>query len=320
LTGTVSRWARRTGQAVLARHSLAASLGWTLVAVALPTVLRLVLDPARNGTPFVTYYPAIVLAALFFGWRYGVLTTLLCAATARLLFLQGVPPLSATPQGEAVFGLFVLSCAVLIGIAEWLRRVLGEVQDASAREALLNQELRHRLKNLLAVVGSLASLSHRYADPEEGHTAFSERLAALGRATSLLGSEGAVSCALPALAEEALRPFVGGYDIRLTGPSQEIDRDGCVPAVLALHELVTNAIKYGALSQSVGHVELWWGEATDGVVTLGWQECGGPEVAPPQRRGMGSRILSMRSPAASFDVEFPASGVRCDMKLKAATP
>jgi hypothetical protein len=115
---------------------------------------------------------------------------------------------------------------------------------------------------------------------------------------------------LPALAEEALRPFVGGYDIRLTGPSQEIDRDGCVPAVLALHELATNAIKYGALSASGGHVELDWGEPAEGVVTLRWREHDGPPVARPERRGMGSRILSMQSPAATFDVAFPSDGVR----------
>jgi two-component sensor histidine kinase len=299
------------------RHSLAASLGWTLVAVAVPTVLRLLIEPARNGTPFVTYYPAIVLAGLFLGWRYGVLTTLLCAALARMLFMQGVLPLAATPQGQEVFVLFVLSCAVLIGMAEWLRRVLAEVHIAAAREALLNDELRHRMRNLLAVVNSLSSLSHRHADPEQAHAAFSERLAALGRATSLLGGEGTVACALPALAEEALRPFLDDYDIRMSGPGEEIDRDGCVPAVLALHELATNAIKYGALGASGGWVGLEWDAAEGGFVVLHWREHDGPPVKAPKRRGMGSRILSMTSPAASFALDYAADGLRCEMKLRA---
>jgi two-component sensor histidine kinase len=301
---------------VLAPRTLLASLGWTAVAVAVPTLLRLGLDPSRNGAPFVTYYPAIVLAGLFLGWRYSLLTTVLCSAIARLWFLEGLPPLASTPQGRMVFGLFVLSCAFLISIAEWLRRVLQELNRASAREALLNGELRHRLKNVLAVVNSLSALSHRHSDPEEAHNAFAERLAALGRATSLLGDGGAVSCALPELVEEALRPFLSDYDIRIEGTLQVIDRDGCVPAVLALHELATNAIKYGALSGQGGHVELRWGEPIDGVVTLDWEEKGGPEVAEPERLGMGGRILSMHSHAATFHIAYPLTGVRCTMKLR----
>lgn len=315
---TASHWARRTGQAVLARHSLLGSLGWTVVATAAPTALRLLLDAGRYGGPFVTYYPAIVLAGLFLGWRYSLLTTILCAATARLMFMRGFPPLISSPRGIAIFGLFVLSCGFLVTIAEWLRRVLAEVDLARRREALLNEELRHRLKNVLAVVNSLSALSHRHSDPEQAHNAFAERLAALDRATSLLADEGTVSCTLPGLAEEALRPFLADYDIRLSGRPQEVDRDSCVPAVLALHELATNAIKYGALSKPGGHAELRWGEPADGAVTLAWEEKDGPAVSEPERRGMGSRILSMHSPAASFAIEYPATGVRCRMTLTAA--
>ncbi len=127
-----------------------------------------------------------------------------------------------------------------------------------------------------------------------------------------------MSCALPELAEEALRPFLTGYDIRLSGAPQPVDRDGCVPAVLALHELATNAIKYGALSAPGGWVELRWGAPESGMLLLHWSEHDGPPVKTPKRRGMGSRILSMRSPAAKFGVDFAADGVRCEMELKAA--
>jgi two-component sensor histidine kinase len=315
---SASEWARRTGQAVLAPHSLPASLGWIVVATTVPTALRLLLDAGRYGGPFVTYYPAIVLTGLFLGWRYSVLTTILCALTARVLFMRGFAPLISGPGGVAIFGLFVLSCGFLVTIAEWLRRVLAEVSVAREREALLNEELRHRLKNLLAVVNSLSALSHRHSDPDEAQNAFAERLAALDRATSLLGTEGAVSCMLPGLTEQALRPFLSDYDIRLIGTAQEVDRESCVPTVLALHELTTNAIKYGALSQPGGYVELRWGRATEGAVTLEWEEKGGPPVAAPERQGMGSRILSMHSPAASFAIQYPPTGVRCAMKLKAA--
>jgi two-component sensor histidine kinase len=302
---------------MLAPHSLAGSLGWTAIAVVVPTLLRLAIDGGRNGIPFVTYFPAIVLVALFLGWRYGVLAAAVSAAAARLLFMEG-PPLMETPEGWAIIGLFVLTCALLISIGETLRRTFAELQAVSSREALLNEELRHRMKNMLAVVGSLASLSHRQADPERAHAAFIERLSALDRATSLLGSDSAVSCALPELAEEALRPFMNDYDIRLDGTAQQVHRDCCVPAVLAFHELATNAIKYGALSASHGWVGLSWSEPETGMVTLRWREHDGPPVGKPERRGLGSRILSMHSPAASFKLDFAPDGVRCEMRLKAA--
>ncbi|HEX6962858.1 MAG TPA: HWE histidine kinase domain-containing protein [Lacipirellula sp.] len=312
------RFSERIGQAILARHSFVGSLGWMLVLVIVPTLLRLALDAGHNGVPFVTYFPAIVLGALFLGWRYGVLVTFVSAMVARILFIREDFYFVHSARGLVILVLFVLSCAMLIAIGEALRRVMAEVHAASAREALLNQELRHRLKNLLAVVNSLASLSFRHGNPEEAQHAFSERLAALDRATSLLGGENALTCNLPELAEEALRPFLNDYDIRLDGNRQEVERDACVPAVLAFHELATNAIKYGALSRSSGWVGLSWGPIDDGMVVLRWQEHDGPPVNAPKRRGMGTRILSMRSPAANFKVDYAADGLRCDIALKVA--
>jgi two-component sensor histidine kinase len=268
--------------------------------------------------PFVSYFPAVVLAALFLGWRYGVLVTFVSAAVARVLFIREGFYFAQSARGLVILVLFVLSCSMLIAIGEALRRVLAEVHAASTREALLNDELRHRLKNLLAVVSSLANLSFRHGDPEEAQNAFSERLAALDRATSLLGGDNALTCTLPALAEEALRPFLSGYDIRIEGARQDVERDACVPAVLAFHELATNAIKYGSLSRSGGWVGLTWATPAEGMLALCWHEHDGPPVNAPERRGMGSRILSMRSPAASFSLDYAADGLRCDIALKAA--
>jgi two-component sensor histidine kinase len=312
------RSAQRLGQAILARHSLAGNLGWTLFLVIVPTLIRLALDAGRNGVPFVSYFPAVVLGALCLGWRYGILVTFVSATVARILFIREGFHFVDSARGLVILILFVLSCAMLIAIGEALRRVLAEVHAASARERLLNQELRHRLKNLLAVVNSLASLTFRHGHSEDARNAFSERLSALDRATSLLGGDNALTCALPELAEEALRPFLSGYDIRIEGPVHEVERDACVPAVLAFHELATNAIKYGSLSRSGGWVGLTWATPAEGMLALCWHEHDGPPVNAPERRGMGSRILSMRSPAASFSLDYAADGLRCDIALKAA--
>jgi len=313
-----TRLAQRIGQAIVAPRTLATSLGWAVALVVVPTVIRLALDAGRNGVPFVSYFPAVVLAALFLGWRYGVLVTFVSAAVARVLFIREGFYFAQSARGLIILVLFVLSCSMLIAIGEALRRVLAEVHAAAAREALLNAELRHRLKNLLAVVSSLANLSFRHGDPEDAQNAFSERLAALDRATSLLGGDNPLTCALPELAEEALRPFLSAYDIRLQGSGQVVERDACVPAVLAFHELATNAIKYGSLSRPGGWVGLDWGEPADGMLHLNWREHDGPPVNAPKRRGMGTRILSMESPAATFSLDYARDGLRCRIALKAA--
>lgn len=311
-----ARLSQRVARAILARRSLASGLGWTLVLLIVPTFLRLAVDAGRNGVPFVTYFPAVVLGALFLGWRYGLVLTIACAILAKLLFMDDAMDLVRSAQGMVILVLFAFTCAMLIAIGEALRRVLAEQQTTAGRDALLNDELRHRLKNLLAVVNSLASLSFRHGNADDAQHAFSERLAALDRATGLLGGDGAMTCALPNLAEEALRPFVADYDIRIDGPAQGVERDACMPAVLAFHELATNAIKYGALSKADGWVGLTWGEPTGGRVVLCWHEHDGPPVVAPSRRGMGSRILSTHSPAASFKIHYAPDGVRCDISLR----
>lgn len=308
----IGRW---IGRVMLARRPLAESLCWTIVAVGVPTGLRSALDGGANGVPFVTYFPTIVLAGLFLGWRFGALTAALSAAAARLVFMQGAPRLGESAEGLAIVGMFALTCAMLLGIAEALRRVFAQLAAASDREALLNQELRHRLKNLLALVGSLATLSARHSDPQHAQQAFTERIVALSRAIDLLGTEGPRACGLPDLAQEALRPFQD-YDIRLSGPACAVERDSCVPAVLALHELATNAIKYGALSVPGGWIELSWDPPAQAPVAARWSEHGGPPVGPPARKGMGTRILSMKSEAATFAAQFPPDGVTCAITLR----
>lgn len=305
-------------KAMLVERGVLASLALTAVAVIVPTAIRYALGTSADAVPFVTYYPAIMLAGLFLGWRYGLMTAILSTAAASLLFLEHAAQHATTLEMLGVFALFALSCAVLLGTAEALRQTLVQLTAASAREELLNAELRHRFKNLLAVVSSLVTLTRRYSDPQRAEDALNERIQALSRAVDLLGTDGPRACALPDLAQEALQPFIPVYDIRLSGPPCAIDRASCVPAVLAVHELTTNAIKYGSLSAVGGWVEITWEEAGDGEVNVLWREHGGPPVAKPTRRGMGSKILSMESDAARFELQFPPDGARCSIVFRRA--
>ncbi len=168
--------------------------------------------------------------------------------------------------------------------------------------------LAHRLKNVLAVVQSIAQQTLRAApDTATASHALSARLVALGAATDVLTRGSWRQADLYPLATQCLAPHGPiGERIMLDGPAVTLKPDVTVALALALHELATNAAKYGALSNDSGIVTLRWAvegdpgcdaDGADARFTLHWCERGGPPVVPPQRRGFGSTLIerSLRS-------------------------
>jgi len=167
---------------------------------------------------------------------------------------------------------------------------------------LMNGELAHRLKNVLAVVQSVASQTLRGVPGAEAASQnLSARLVALGAATDVLTGSSWRSADLRELATRALSPHGRiGERILLSGPAVTLKPELTVAFALALHELATNAAKYGALSNDTGTVTLAWsitGDGDDAVLAVSWREEGGPPVTPPERKGFGSALIerSLRS-------------------------
>ena len=167
---------------------------------------------------------------------------------------------------------------------------------------LMNGELAHRLKNVLAVIQSVAQQTLRNApDTETASHDLSARLAALGAATDVLTGKSWRSADLRELTERALAPHgLIGRRILIDGPSVTLKPEVTMAFALALHELATNASKYGALSNEIGTVTLTWtveGRGADARFALRWKERGGPEVTLPERKGFGSTLIerSLRS-------------------------
>jgi two-component sensor histidine kinase len=289
------------------------ALGWSVLAVAVPTALRWAIDKGSQGVPFLTYFPALVLAAVFLGWRWAGLVALASAVVANNLFRD--EPLRFYEGGSdlALAGLFVLSCAALVAIGEVARRTVREVEAAKARETLLNQELLHRVKNLLTTVNAMAVLTARHSEPEGFLDALTGRMQALERATELLSVDERVHCDVHSLVESALAPFRAGDNFTVGGPACELPRDACVPLSLALHELCTNAHKYGALSVPEGRVELLWtvGEGEGALLRLAWRESGGPPVAAPEHTGMGTQLLKRQRGLDLVELRYAPGGVEC---------
>ncbi len=189
---------------------------------------------------------------------------------------------------------------------------------------MMNGELAHRLKNVLAVVQSVAHQTLRNAvDLPSASQSLSSRLVALGAATDVLTGESWRSADLRALAEHALAPHGElGSRIVLDGPPVAMQPQVAVALALALHELATNAAKYGALSNDTGCVGLSWqvdGTGPEAKFRLAWRERGGPPVSAPTKRGFGSTLIerSLRSYfGGTAATEFLADGLRFTLEAR----
>ncbi|MFH6785023.1 MULTISPECIES: sensor histidine kinase [Methylobacterium] len=194
------------------------------------------------------------------------------------------------------------------GAAGLPRRLIGVVADitdrrlAEERQSLLIRELHHRVKNTLATVQAIVGSTARTASSIDSfYEAFVGRIMSLAHTHSVLTEDVWQTASLRGLLENELRPYADGAmqsgsggRIELDGPAVDLPSEVAVPIGMAIHELTTNAAKYGALSNRNGRVRIRWSVepgADRPRLRFHWQESGGPPVAPPTRQGFGSRLL-----------------------------
>jgi PAS domain S-box-containing protein len=203
-----------------------------------------------------------------------------------------------------------------------IARDVTERHKAEERQALLVNELNHRVKNTLALVQGLALQSFRDGrDPAEARNAFGHRLSALAAAHDLLTRESWEGATLRGLAEGALGHLTGVEGrVAIEGPDVTLGPKAAVSLVMALHELSTNAAKYGALSAPGGRVTVRW-EVDGDRLKLGWREEGGPPVKPPGRRGFGLRMIERALSAdlaGGVAMNFESTGLVCTIEASLA--
>lgn len=195
------------------------------------------------------------------------------------------------------------------------------LKASEARLRLLLGELSHRVKNTLAVVQAMARQSFRGdVSREEGLENFSNRLRALAEAHNVMANGNWQGADLRELASRQLDAYArpGGEAAILSGPAVSIPPGLATPLALVLHELATNALKYGALSSPAGTLRLEWGDeqtAVGRVFRLSWRESGGPAVKPPPKEGFGSWLIQHGLPGADVALAYPPDGVVCTITL-----
>jgi PAS domain S-box-containing protein len=201
-------------------------------------------------------------------------------------------------------------------------------RDAERAQRIVINDLNHRMKNLLAVVQAMAMQSFSDDRPVEvSMSAFSSRLRAMARAQDLLLDPSHDELTVHGVIEAAVAPHDPG-DARIVfeGPRLTLEPEAAVSMAMAVHELLTNAAKYGALSTPSGTVTIGWsfaGAPGAGRARLEWKEHGGPPVATPMRRGFGTRFIErvLGGPTrGEASVRFEQDGVRAVFEAPAGPP
>ena len=220
---------------------------------------------------------------------------------------------------------------VIISDISSRKQVESEQQHYQGQLRLLINELNHRVKNTLATVQSMASQTLKNEPhPAVAFEKFESRLMGLSQVHDLLTRESWHGAGLRDVAERALAPFTetpfddAQTPLDIDGPPVWLAPNGALTMALIFHELATNALKYGALSRAGGRVALTWtyDEATRDL-TLAWTESGGPPVAPPTRRGFGSRLIerSLRGELkGAATVDYRPGGLVCAMRATLSDP
>ncbi len=183
---------------------------------------------------------------------------------------------------------------------------------------LLINELNHRVKNTLATVQSIATQTLRSSQTtEQARRAIEERLLALSRVHDVLTRESWEGAGLAEIVAQAMAPYRHDRDdrLRMQGPEVRLSPRMALAIAMALQELATNAVKYGALSNETGTIAITWCLEEEGKrLRLHWQEAGGPPVRAPERRGFGTRLIE-RSLAQDLDgrveITFAPAGLVC---------
>lgn len=211
-------------------------------------------------------------------------------------------------------------------IAEWITTMsdVHEPKLARERSEIVIGESRHRLKNLLTIIEALAKSSRRPGDADNAELdayarRFVGRLHALGTAADLVLAGKHIAVDTEALIRATLAPFMEDsadrFDIR--GPAMRLSEATGGSLAMAVHELATNAIKYGALSNATGKVFISWTviPVSDGDdVVFTWKERGGPAAVEPERQGFGLRVIKSvpaREKGGDVQIEYPSDGLYC---------
>jgi two-component sensor histidine kinase len=302
----------------LCRHGLkpgsagAFLFGAACTGFALLTQAVLGVDPPFGV--FGPHYAAVLVATVVAGWSAGALASLL-GLTAVLWFF--VPSrfllhlLSWREIGD--IGMYLVISAIVVAITERYRILVRQLREEEHYRRLIMDELRHRLTNKAATLEAIIRRELR-ADSCVLEK-ISGRLRAVAATDELIANSNERGASIDDVLKAELEPYDFSR-VLLRGPPTRLPPRPAVTLALVLHELATNAAKYGSLSVPQGRLAVSW-QASGRVLTVDWMESGGPPVKPPSRQGFGGKLFqSALAPYhGGVHCEFEQTGLKCHISL-----
>jgi len=294
------------------------SIGFAVACLALSTAIRFGLSLIRPDVFFTPYFPAVLFATAFGGFRIGIATALAGGLLGVTVNFSDAPVDFAR---FALMAMFLLVCGLTIWGIEHYRSIASHYHEISKRltkeetyRKLVVDELQHRLKNKLSTIHAvLHQVLHKHPEIWD---LIDGRIRALSATDDLIARADGRGCEL----KELLLAELGPYDhVRFTlqGEPLFLPAKLAVSMALIIHELATNAGKYGAFSSPRGLLQVSW-SVSDERLTLVWDETEGPPIGTIGAAGFGTRLLNsaLRAFDGNTEIAYLRSGVHCTLKCR----
>lgn len=287
-------------------------------------VARVALDHiVPDRLPFITFFPAVFLATYYFGRGPGLLVLVLSSLAGTFW---------VDPTGHSKVLLYVASALLFLAVAsvilvmtDLLRTSLARLKLQDEQLALINRELKHRIKNLFSITNSICLQTIKAGGSvKEMSDSVSGRLVAIASAQDQLSAtatSGADLAELVAALVGTMAPKPSRLQVE--GAPTTLPAQVTTPMALILHELATNALKYGAWSTDQGYLTINWKvewKVEIEILHFRWREHDGPKIAPAMREGLGSSLIRQSLPGATVRHDLRADGLECEITLPLTAP
>src|ERR1700681_4436554 len=294
------------------------SIGFAAACLALATVARWCLSLIRPDVFFTPYFPAVLFATAFGGYRIGIPTAIVGGLLGVIVNFGDA---AADSARLALLMIFWAVCGLTIWGVEHYRSIASQQRGIAKRliqeeeyRKLVVDELQHRLKNKLSTIHAV--LHQVLADQPQIWASIDPRIRALSKTDDLIAKVDSTGCDIKDLLISELGPY-GHVRFTLNGNPLFLPAKLAVSLALIFHELATNAGKYGAFSSTRGLLQVSW-SVSDDRLNIAWDETEGPPVGAIGEAGFGTRLLN--SALKPFDgkteIAFLKTGIHCTMQCR----
>jgi two-component sensor histidine kinase len=308
----------RRGWQGISQPALPLAIGFAVLCLLLATAGRWGLAQIRPDVFFTPYFPAVVLATMFGGYRIGVLTAI---AAGALGVTVNFGDATADSARFVLLVIYWAVCGVAIWGVEHYRAIATRQREISKRlideeeyRKLIVDELQHRLKNKTSTIHAV--LHQVLADQPPVWNAIDRRIRALSATDDLIARIDGTGCDIRDLLRAELGPY-GHVRFTLNGDALFLPAKLAVSLGLMFHELATNASKYGAFAAPRGFLQVSW-TVSDDRLSITWDETEGPPVENVGEPGFGTKLLNsaLRPFDGKTEISFLRSGVHCIMQCR----